>query len=315
MQKELIVSRDVSKFSNLNANLFARASWAAGYREGVMPIAIGNNAETKAILNLFAYKKLGKTVLINPPFAQNCGLSIAHTSEKRYAVNSDVKRVMRFLAEYLNENFANAYIDIAFPPEIKDIQPFLKSGFKPEIAYTYQLDLAKEEKELLSDFSSERRKNIRDAEKNKLRVELNSNPDRVVALVAETLHRSGLKYDCEIVGRMMQSDFTFTISVYDEAQLLAASVVAYDNNTAYYIAGGSVKNQGNSGAGALALWEAIKESRKLSIPKFDFCGSSVPSIESFFRGFGGELIPFFRVKNNFMFFDLLKSTKEKIISH
>lgn len=309
------VSNDVSRFSEADANLFATTKWAAMYGEGMMPIAIGNDSETKAILNLFAYKKLGKSVLINPPFASQCGLSIALNSDKRFSVNSEVKRIMRILAEYLNKKYASAYIDIAFPPEIKDIQPFLQAGFKPEIAYTYQLDLSPGEKELLSAFSSERRKNIRDAEKNNLQVELNSNLDEVVALVSDTLQRSGLKYDCEMLRRMVNTDWTFTISIRDKSQLLATAVIAYDNKCAYYIAGGSVKNLRNTGAGAHALWEAIKESKNLNIPKFDFCGSSVPSIESFFRGFGGVLTPFFRVKNNFMFFDLLKSTKEKIVSH
>lgn len=309
------VSSDVSKFPEADANLFALVAWAAAYNEGIVPMAIGNDVESKAILSLFAYKKLGKSVLINPPFAPNCGLSIAQNSSKRYAVHSDVKRVMRSIAEYLNKNYASAYIDIAFPPEIKDIQPFLQAGFKPEIAYTYQLDLAPSEKELLAAFSSERRKNVRDAEKNNLRVELNSNQDEVVSLVSDTLQRSGLKYDCEILRSMLKTDWTFTISIHDEMQLLATAVIAHDSKCAYYIAGGTVKNLGNSGAGASALWEAIKEAKRLNIPKFDFCGSSVPSIESFFRGFGGELTPFFRVKNNFMFFDLLKSTKEKIVSH
>ena len=277
-----------------------------------MPIALGNDAAAKAILNVFVYKKLGKSVLINPPFAPNSGLSIAFNSAKRYSVNSDIKRVMRTFAEYLNSDYGNAYIDIAFPPEVKDIQPFIQNGFKPEIGYTYRLDLAPKTEELLSGFSSERRKNVRDAEKNNLQVEINSNPDEVVTLVSDTLQRSGLKYDCEILRRMIDKEWTFTVSIRDASQLLATSVIAFDIHCAYYIAGGTVKNLSNNGAGAFALWKSIEEAKKLNLPKFDFCGSSVPSIESFFRGFGGELVPFFRVKNNFMFFDLLKSTKDKI---
>lgn len=306
------VTNDVSKFSGADANLFATASWAEMYKEGILPIAMGNDAAAKAILNVFLYKRLGKSVLINPPFAPNTGLSIALNSSKRFSINSDIKRVMRTLAEYLNENFANAYIDFAFPPEVKDIQPFLQAGFKSEIGYTYRLDLTPKREELLSAFSSERRKNVRDAEKNNLQVELNSNPDQVVALVNDTLQRSGLKYDYEILRRMIDADWTFTVSIRDSSQLLATSVIAFDNNCAYYIAGGTVKDMSNNGAGAYVLWKSIEETKKLNIPNFDFCGSSVPSIESFFRGFGGELTPFFRVKNNFMFFDLLKSTKEKI---
>lgn len=306
------VSNDVSKFSGTNANLFATPEWAGAYNEGVLPLALGNDAAAKAILNVFVYKRLGKSVLINPPFAPNSGLSIVFNSAKRYSVNSDIKRVMRSLTEYLNKNFASAYIDIAFPPEVKDIQPFIQNGFKSEIGYTYRLNLAPKAEELLSAFSSERRKNVRDAEKNNLRVELNSNPDEVVALVNDTLQRSGLKYDCEILRRMIDTDWTFMVSIRDSSQLLATAVIAFDTNCAYYIAGGTVKNLSNNGAGAYALWKAIEEAKKLNVPQFDFCGSSVPSIESFFRGFGGELTPYFRVKNNFMFFDLLKSTKEKI---
>jgi len=311
----LNVSSDVSKFSGAYANLFATAHWAGSYVDGILPIAIGNSSEAKAILNVLVYKKLGKAVLINPPFSSHCGLSIAHTSSKSYTVNSDIKRVMRTLAEFLNKEYASAYIDISFPPEIKDIQPLLQAGFKPEIVYTYRLDLASKEEELLDAFSSERRKNVRDAEKNNLQVAFNSNPEKVVSLVSDTLQRSGLKYDCEILRRMINTDWTFTVSISDESQLLATAIIAYDAKCAYYIAGGTVKNLGNNGAGAYALWESIIEAKKLNIPKFDFCGSSVPSIETFFRGFGGELTPFFRVKNNFMFFDLLKSTKEKIVSH
>ena len=295
-----------------DANLFATSDWAGMYQEGILPIAIGNDAAAKAILNVFVYKRLGKSVVINPPFAPNSGLSIIFNSEKRYSTHSDVKRVMRTLAEYLQKDFAGAYIDIAFPPEVKDIQPFIQAGFTPDVSYTYRLNLAPDEKELLGAFSSERRKNVRDAEKNKLQTEINSHPDEVVALVRDTLQRSGLKYDFEILSRMIHADWTFTVSVRDASQLLAAAVIAFDNNCAYYIAGGTVKDLGNTGAGAYALWKAIEEAKKLNIPKFDFCGSSVPSIESFFRGFGGELTPFFRVKNNFMFFDLLKSTKDKI---
>jgi len=310
----LNVSNDVSKFLGGEANLFATSDWAGMYQEGILPIAIGNDAAAKAILNVFVYKRLGKSVVINPPFAPNSGLSIAINSAKRYSIHSDVKRVMRTLAKYLQKEFGGAYIDIAFPPEVKDIQPFIQSGFTPEIGYTYRLNLAPNEKELLNGFSSERRKNVRDAEKNNLKVELNTNPDEVIALISDTLTRSGLKYDFGILRGMIGADWTFTVSIRNASQLLATSVIAFDNHCAYYIAGGTLKDLGNTGAGAYALWKSIEESKKRNIPQFDFCGSSVPSIESFFRGFGGELTPFFRVKNNFMLFDLLKSTKEKISS-
>ncbi len=309
------VSSDVSKFTGPNPNLFATPEWAETYTRGVMPISVGSETVTRAVLNLFSYKKFGKTLLINPPFAPNCGLSFQFDTDKRFSINTEVKRVMRSLAEYLTEKYSNAYIDIAFPPEIKDIQPFLRAGFSSDIAYTYRIDLNFSEKAILNDFSSERRKNVRDGNKAGLAVEFNKDPEALIELIMSTLIQSGLHYDRETLARMINQEWTFTVSVSNEARLLAAAVVGVDHNCAYYLAGGTLKNTKLGGAGALVLWEAVKKAKELNLRMFDFCGSSQPQIEKFFRGFGGELTPYFRVKNNYKLFDILKSTKEKFSSH
>ena len=308
------VTNDVSNFSGADRNVFASAEWASAYDAKILPLAIGNESFTKAVLNLYTYEKLGKTVLINPPFAPDCGLSFHFDSSKRYSVVSDVKHSMRALALYLKKNFANAYTDIGFPPEIKDIQPFIQEGFTPAVSFTYRISLQLDEKDLLSDFSSERRKNIRDAEKAMLTVDINGDTAEILSHLNHTWHNAGLKLDSEVLRKMLDKDFTFTVSIRDNNELVAVSVIAADSSCAYYIAGGTLKNASNNGAGALALWESIKLAKKLNRKEFDFCGSSVPSIEKFFRGFGGELTPYFRVKNNYKLFDILKSTKEKFSS-
>jgi hypothetical protein len=49
------------------------------------------------------------------------------------------------------------------------------------------------------------------------------------------------------------------------------------------------------GAGALALWHAIQHAKSLNLKRFDFEGSMIKPIEKYFRGFGGELAPYFRI--------------------
>lgn len=308
------VKNNGSDFSSADRNVFASAEWANAYASNILPLAIGNESVTKAALNLFSYEKLGKTVLINPPFTRDCGLSFQFETDKTYSRISDVKHVMRFLMEYIKKNYANAYVDIAFPPSVVDIQPFIQEGFTPVISYTYRISLKPDEKKLLSDFSSERRKNIRDAGKADLKIEMNQNVEEILTLVRDTWHRAGLKFDAALLRKILEADLTFTLSVRSEGKMIAAAVIAMDKDCAYYVAGGTQKNTVNNGAGALVLWESMKMAKKLNRTMFDFCGSSVPSIEKFFRGFGGELTPYFRVRNNHKLFDILKSTKEKLSS-
>lgn len=295
--------------------LFASSQWASAFSSEIMPLVVESKGNTRAVLTLFAFKKFGKTVLIHPPFATSCGLSFQLDTTKLVGVNSDVKRVMRALADYVNTKFPHAYIDIGFPPEVKDVQPFLQSGFSIHPSYTYRLNLSPSEDELLAHFSPERRKNIRDAKSAAYRIEFDTNPQELIALVNVTAERADLHYDLATLGRLIDSDFTYTVAIWQAEQLISTAVIGYDLQCAYYLVGGTVKNANTIGAGALVLWEAITKAKELKIPQFDFCGSSIPRIEKFFRGFGGELVPNFRVRKNNTLFDAMRSTKDKFFSH
>lgn len=292
--------------------MWAQLQWAEAYKQGVIPLAIGKREHAVAVLQVFSYKRLGKTVLINAPYTQHCGLSIHFGSDKTYQKNSQTKRVLRAFAKHLNQSFSNAYIDIALPPEVVDVQPFVKLGFAIDVSYTYRLNLVPEEATLLKNLSPERRKNIRDAQKAGYEVHVNQHFKEGLDLVDQTFKKSGLHYDIDILKRLMAQNFAYTVTVAKKSEVLAVAVMACDSNNAYYIAGGTSQQQNTGGAGAYVLWESIKLAKEKKIPVFDFCGSSVASIERFFRGFGGELTPYFRIKKNNKLFDLLRATKEKL---
>lgn len=57
----------------------------------------------------------------------------------------------------------------------------------------------------------------------------------------------------------------------------------------YNIIAGYNKDLAHHGAGAIAIWEAIKYAKSLGLKIFDFEGSMIPQIETYFRGFGGYL--------------------------
>ena len=82
---------------------------------------------------------------------------------------------------------------------------------------------------------------------------------------------------------------------YDAAgQLHAAAFVVWQDQSAYYIAGGGNTALRNSGAHSLVLWEAIRYVAEFA-DRFDFEGSMLPGVERFFREFGARQIPYFTI--------------------
>ena len=79
-----------------------------------------------------------------------------------------------------------------------------------------------------------------------------------------------------------------------KGNLHSAVYIVWDENSAYYLWGGSDPKFRNSGANSYCLWEAIKFSSSVT-KAFDFEGSILKPIEKYFRSFGGKLTPYFHV--------------------
>lgn len=294
---------------------FVTDFWAGVSPRGYKRLGVysGKNADQLiAIFAIFQFHKLRKRILISPPISPHCGLVFFQHLPKRYSTQTAHKRVLREISKYLEITYPKDYIDIAFPAEIKDVQPFQQEGFQVEVSYTYLVDLQNSDEEaLLMAMSTERRKNIRDATSTTLTTQINPTFEAVLSLINNTLNERGVVPHLTTLKLLLTSgsDRVFSIGVFDGHQLIATTVIGMDSQRAYYLAGGTQKS--GTAAGSLSLWEAIRESKRRGAAQFDFCGSSVPSIEKFFRAFGGELTPYFRIRRNTALIDFLKSTKER----
>jgi hypothetical protein len=74
----------------------------------------------------------------------------------------------------------------------------------------------------------------------------------------------------------------------------AGAYVVWDERSAYLLAAGRSPHAG-PGAVSLLIWRAIEEQVAMGRPCFDFEGSMIPGVEYYFRGFGAELTPYFRL--------------------
>ncbi len=94
-------------------------------------------------------------------------------------------------------------------------------------------------------------------------------------------------------------------------ELIACNFCMIDSNKATYLFGGFSSEHKQEGAVALVMWESIKQAKAKGIKIFDFEGSMIPQIEKFFRGFGGNLTPFYRVNKANILVEILLKIKEK----
>jgi hypothetical protein len=79
-------------------------------------------------------------------------------------------------------------------------------------------------------------------------------------------------------------------------RICAGAILVWDGKRAYYLLSGMDRDVSSGNAMALLIWECLRFCKEeLGAKEFDFDGSEVPSVEIFFRGFGGRLMPRFAV--------------------
>lgn len=294
-------------------NYFGTDAWCAAQGEGCMRYAILNKGQVVGTFCLYQYTRLGKQFVINPPMSPHCGLRLRVKGEKVYSRQSEIKRMVAAMANFLKQEFKGAFIDIALPYELSDVQPFQWKGFYSSPKYGYLLNLNRSEEELLRDMSTERRKNIKDGLSGGYELRLDPGAGEVVDMVTHTLKRAGASPHAELLRALIDSthEETFAAMVSKDGVPLATAVCAHDERHAYYLAGGHNSGANDARAGSLALWHIICEAQHMGCVTFDFMGSSVPAIEKYFRGFGAKLEHGFRIHNDPGLIGWLQKQKRK----
>ncbi len=234
------------------------------------------------------------------PFTPFSGPFWADTGCSRTTALDTHKKILSALADLL-DTFPCDIISCALPRAIVDAQPFIWKGFKVIPNYTYLLDLAESEDALMAGMSGERRNDIKKALKDGLTAKRMAphESSAVRALIQRSFQRQDMRLDAgrveSILSGFADDGNSFSFVTLDGDKPIAAAFCIHDRTTAYYLLGGYDHRSKHHGGSALALWECIKHARQAGLKTFDFEGSMVPAIERFFRGFGGALVPYYRV--------------------
>lgn len=282
-----------------HGTLFNCSDWLALFGKQMQALGIfDKNGGMIGGMSLYQERLWGLKILRRAPFTPVCGPFLEVKAQHPVAILEARREALECVSEYLSQQSA-AVIMLPLDRKINDVLPFFWRGYKVIPNYTYILDLSLSFSDLQKNMTSAQRTHITKAGKDLLTVQrtedMNIVRDMVLAIFErqrKTLNNSILE---AILFRYANSSNSFAFTTYRDAAAIATCFVVHNARTAYCLLGGCSPQERHHGAGPLAVLEAIKYSQEIGLKTFDFEGSVIPTIERYYRGFGGQLTPYFTV--------------------
>jgi len=220
-------------------------------------------------------------------------------SRKHLTTLTQHRDILNSLACHVRDQFDS--IDCRMGPNVTDMQPFMWAGYSTSLRYTYRIDLS-DLGVAWSNMTDKRRNDIRKAERDGFVIDDQGSMRDILFLLKGTLQRKGqaARFNelADSRDQMLRADNQCRAFVARDCsgQAVAGIYMVWDEKCAYYLWGGYGITAAHRGAGALAIWEAIRYvGNTLRLQQFNLLASEVRRIERFMRDFGGYLTPAFIV--------------------
>ena len=302
MKIEELNKNDRDGYEGLAVNhgtIFDTLSWLALFEDSIRIYGIyDTGGNLVGGFSIYREKRFGIIIYRNAPFTPAMGPFLKITAENPVVIMDTLKKVLSLMSDFI-EDLPYSIVSISLNKDIVDTQPFIWNKFKVMPTYTYVLDLSKSIEDIRKGMSTKRRNDINKGIKDGLMVKQINDFEVIKSLVVKTFSRQEMEIDEYYLNKILfdfaDSTNSFAYATFRDDDPIATSFCVYDKDAAYYLLGGYDSKVKHHGAGALALWESIKYARELGLKYFDFEGSMVPQIEKYFRGFGGKLIPSYRI--------------------
>lgn len=280
--------------------LFSQAWWLdASAGDDWHAVLVFDNGHVVGALPYVMRRRLGINVIGQPTLTQTLGPWVAST-KRSYAKNlAYQKDVLGALADGLPRHHCYAQ---NWHYEQKNWLPFYWRGFTQSTRYTYRLPLSQGLDAVWEGFQKDIRGNINKATK-RFQVTVKEHDDicDLIPVLEKTFARQGKKFPyskrllCSIDERARaRRQRLILIGSDPNGCEHAGTYVVWHGDTAYQLLNGYDPKYRQSGAGSLCVWEAIRKSSS-HVRTYDFEGSMIEPIERFFRAFGAEQVPYFRV--------------------
>lgn len=253
----------------------------------------------------------GKKMKI-PRYTQTIGI---WTNPDYVKTIADEEDVYLQLIEQLPKN---VNVEWSLAPNNKFYLPFVWNGFHVSVGASYVIDDLSDMDALFSQLSKSMQRDIKQASK-KVCVEESEDIDKLIEMSLKTYDRQGRAYIVkpDILRRVYMSakehDACTMLAAKDtEGNIHSMTFFVYDENKCYYLVGTSnQKLNAKSCANTLLLWEGIKIASEHS-KVFDFEGSSIHGIGTYFGRFGSKFTYHFTLSKNDLWGDMFQVLKPRV---
>lgn len=283
-------------------------------------ILISKGNEVSAALPYYFTMREGKKVIVQPPLTQKNGIWIKYPANQKYFKRLGFeKEIMNaVIDEIANLNLLSYNQNYSY--EITNWLPFYWRSFSQFTRYTYVIENLNNLDNVFDGIDPKTRNQIRKAEK-LLTVKEDLSVEEFYKINTMTFSRQDMKipYTLYLVKRIYEgcskNSCVKIFSAEDsEGNLHGAVFIVWDENSAYYLLGGTNPEFKNSDANSLLIWKAIQFASTVT-KKFDFEGSMIEPIERFFRSFGAVQKPYFNISRQFQRESLMKIIAKDIYNN
>jgi hypothetical protein len=198
---------------------------------------------------------------------------------------------------------------------LEDWLPFFRQGYRQTTKYSYLLHGIKNQEKIWQDMTDKTRNVIRKAQ-GIVGVKRESDPRELHRLSAEVFTRQNLRppHSLEQLERLTQAAQSrgqgcLLVARDARESAHAALFLVWDSASAYCLILSADTGLRNNGAASLLIWEALQIAAT-QVDVFDFEGSMLAGVESFFRSFGGRRVPYFQLtKSRYAWLEALKALR------
>jgi hypothetical protein len=183
-----------------------------------------------------------------------------------------------------------------------DLQGFLWAGFSVKLAYTFRFNGTCSTDCVVKGMARTHHQKLVRAERHGLTVQRETTPDDLIALNRMTFERQGTvpSYSPDLVHKLwaagkMRDKARIYIARTRDGVPAAALLTVNDSRTTYQIVSGVNWDMPDLQGGYLVLWQAIQDALA-SGRSFDFEGSALRGVETYYRRWGPASVPVWRIE-------------------
>lgn len=272
---------------------------ACGDQNWEVCISQDNGGRIQGVLPYFRSSKYGISHITMPLLLPYLGPWVIHPQNpsKQATRYSYEKKVLTTLLQQIPKV---ALIKMHCHPKFSNVLAAYWHGYEMHVRYTYIISQG--DKDKIWDAIDAKQRNIITSVKDKFKVIESENINEFYRLNSLSFSRSGntIPYNAEYINRLynalkLNDKGRVYMCIDRDNQPHAAILLANDKQSTYCLGIGNDPKHKNSGALSFLMWRTILDSLK-ETESFNFEGGMIPNIEKFFRSFGGQLTPYYKIQ-------------------